>query len=503
MSGDRASGYVTEIEYTGGFYPELGPVRLGFAAQAAGLGGPDPGLPFTYLELGCGQGRSTALHAASLPHGRFFAADLNPAHIRNARAFSESAGLANVTWLERSFAELLDEDLPDLDFITLQGVYSWISAENRRHVAELVRRRLKPGGLVYLSYNALPGWTAAAPLRRLMADHAALGTGPLEGRIRDAVGFASALRDAGARYFERNPAAASRLDQIAEKSPAYLAHEYFNRDWTLFYFADVAAEMAEAGLGFAGSAHLMDRVEALTIPAAARPALAGIHDPTFRETAKDFITGQPFRRDVFVRPGARPVPDPVLALVTPREACPGRVAVPAGDFRMEGAIHGTVLDTLAGEPQPLSSLLALPALAERGHGLGLEAVMTLVGLDLIGPALPRAGLPGRLASTRRFNAAMLDRQRAGLESSVHLASPVLGTGIEVNLLEGLTLSAWRDGAGDPARFVWNVLAGRGQRLVKDGRTLESEAGNLTEIAERIEAFAAGRLLVLSQLGVAE
>ena len=80
---------------------------------------------------------------------------------------------------------------------------------------------------------------------------------------------------------------------------------------------------------------------------------------------------------------------------------------------------------------------------------------------------------------------------------------VLGSGVEVNLLEGLTLSAWRDGAGDPARFVWNVLAGRGQRLVKDGRTLESEAGNLTEIAERIEAFAAGRLLVLSQLGVAE
>ena len=80
---------------------------------------------------------------------------------------------------------------------------------------------------------------------------------------------------------------------------------------------------------------------------------------------------------------------------------------------------------------------------------------------------------------------------------------MLGSGVEVNLLEGLALAAWREGAADPARFVWTVLAGRGQRLVKDGRALESEADNLAEIAERIDVFAASRLLLLSQLGVAE
>ena len=70
-----ADGYVVDVGYTEGFYPELTPVLLGFAALLGGTGAPDFGRPFTYYELGCGNGKSTALLAAANPHGRFIGVD--------------------------------------------------------------------------------------------------------------------------------------------------------------------------------------------------------------------------------------------------------------------------------------------------------------------------------------------------------------------------------------------------------------------------------------------
>ncbi|MGA7986157.1 MAG: class I SAM-dependent methyltransferase, partial [Burkholderiales bacterium] len=152
-----AEGYVVDVGYTHGYFRELAPAALRFAALLGGLRAIDAARPFTYYELGCGNGRSTMVHAACYPQGRFYGVDFNPLHVRNARELAQRAGLDNARFLENSFAELHGLELPEADFVCLHGVYSWINAENRRHVVEFVRRRLAPGGLVYLSYNCLPG----------------------------------------------------------------------------------------------------------------------------------------------------------------------------------------------------------------------------------------------------------------------------------------------------------------------------------------------------------
>lgn len=59
-----------------------------------------------------------------------------------------------------------------LDSIGLHGIWSWISDDNRRVIADFVRRKLKVGGALYISYNTQPGWAAFAPMRHLMAEHA-------------------------------------------------------------------------------------------------------------------------------------------------------------------------------------------------------------------------------------------------------------------------------------------------------------------------------------------
>mgnify|MGYP000482275646 CR=1 FL=1 len=158
-------GYVTELTYTQGYYRELSPLAMRFALQCAGFKAP-PAQGFNYCELGFGQGVSLNVHAAAHPDSRFWGNDFNPAHARHAGALAQAAG-TNLNVLEASFAELLQRtDLPQFDYIGLHGIWSWVSDENRAHLVEFCRRYLKSGGVLYISYNCLPGCTPAPPAQR-------------------------------------------------------------------------------------------------------------------------------------------------------------------------------------------------------------------------------------------------------------------------------------------------------------------------------------------------
>ena len=100
--------------------------------------------------------------AASCPHAEVWGFDFNPAHVEFANDLAARAGLTNVRFVETSFADLEalpDAALPDFDLMVSHGVLSWISPANRRHLVGTVAKRLKPGGLAYLSYNVTTGWT--------------------------------------------------------------------------------------------------------------------------------------------------------------------------------------------------------------------------------------------------------------------------------------------------------------------------------------------------------
>jgi len=43
--------------------------------------------------------------------------------------------------------------LPDFDYIGLHGIWSWISDENRQVIVDFIRKKLKVGGVLYISYN--------------------------------------------------------------------------------------------------------------------------------------------------------------------------------------------------------------------------------------------------------------------------------------------------------------------------------------------------------------
>ena len=424
-------GYVVDVEYTHGFYPDLTPLNLAMAATLAGRRAPDPDAPFTYLELGCGNGVSTALLAAANPHGQFWANDFNPTHILNARTTAEAAGTTNVTFLEASFEDLSAADLPEFDFIVLHGIWSWVSAENRHYIVELIRRRLKLGGLVYLSYNCLPGWARVAPLRRLMKLGVTNPSAPAAARVEQALAYVHTLRAAGAAYFADAPYIAPILDHLAGQDPAYLAHEYLNEEWWLFYHDEVASALAPAKLGYIAQGRLLDAFDQFNLKAEQRALPAATSNP---EVVRDFLLDRRFRRDIYGRgaPALRPqdvsrwMSGRRFALARLRAVCPLKFKAPGGEFDLTPKVFDVLLDALVAGPATMSELCTqLPALEPRHIE---QSLGVLCALGYVQPALPAAGDAARKASTDRFNAAALRAAAAG-RAVAALASPVTGTGI--------------------------------------------------------------------------
>lgn len=159
------------------------------------------GEPFAYCELGCGVGETALTIAAANPRAQVWGFDFNPAHIARGRALAEAGGVGNIRLEEASFEELAggqSGDLPMFDYIAAHGVWSWVSAENRRHIVAFVAKYLKPGGLFYVTYNALPRWTPSMPMQRLLRLAASLDNDRSDRRVMKALDIARAFTEAGA-----------------------------------------------------------------------------------------------------------------------------------------------------------------------------------------------------------------------------------------------------------------------------------------------------------------
>ncbi|MBC7908185.1 MAG: methyltransferase regulatory domain-containing protein [Rhodospirillaceae bacterium] len=485
---------VAAIDYTHAFYPEMAPAHLAFVLLLKGIA-PPPLQGFRYAELGCGQGLTTNLLACLHSDARFEAVDVLPSHIAGARALAEESGHDNVQFFEETFAAFAGRGGQDLDIIALHGVWSWVSDENRRILLDIIGRRLKPGGAVFLSYNCLPGWAADMPVRHLLLERVAAEHGPLPQRIDRALDFMRRLSQQGG-YFDHAPSAAALLESLRGKTDNYIAHEYLNRDWSPFYHADIAAQMA--GLDFAASATVLDHLDGWRLSSEAA-ALVAEAEGAARETLRDTLTYTRFRRDIFVREprhlskaerrehlGALR-----FGLIVPRNDVPESATSSTGDQVLPAALYIPLVDALV-EPKSLDQLAAqLP----HPFDAIVEALMVLVSLGAAAPSLGE----GDAERCRRFNGAVLARNRHSPDIR-QLAVTIWGTGLVVDVLDRLFLLAEREGA-DPTAFAWMVLTERGKRLRRDGRWLETAEDNLAELKRLHGDFVRLRRGRLAALGI--
>jgi SAM-dependent methyltransferase len=501
---DWSDGYLVDLDYTSGYFRRQSPAHLGIACALAGFVPVDTTRPFTCFELGSGHGLTANVLAASNPQARFFTADFMPSHVAAARALAETAQLGNVTHLENSFAELAagQVEVPPLDIVTMHGVYSWVAPQTRRQIVEFARRYLKPGGMLYVSYNAMPGWSAATPLQRLVFEFAQARPGAPVAQIEEARALIERMSAADAAYFRTNEATIlrSRLASWATDKPAYLAHEYLNRSWQALYHADVVRDFAPAKLDYVASAELLMNLPDSTLPPAQRALLAGISDPVLRQTLLDYLQNTGFRSDIFVR-GARRLDRIGMALTVPRTSA--TLGQPAGG-PPGPAFALPMLDALADGPRTLAELGALPGRTPAC----VFNLLTMLSWHEQGAAYrvdgADAGCDARDAA-RRLNLAIA-RQSVLDDRYQALASPLLAAGVGAGLLQRLVYLALQDQAGPPplaalSEWIWQTLTEQGPPIILNDKEPGSKEEALAEIGHTVSAILEQRVPVWRRLQV--
>jgi SAM-dependent methyltransferase len=504
-----ASGYISELGYTHGFYSELAPANLRLAMLSAGIDVTMPADP-SYLELGFGQGLTLNIVAAT-NKGRYWGTDFNPAHAANARALGEISG-ADVRILDDAFDELAARaDLPEFDIIALHGIWSWISDANRAVIVDIARRKLRPGGLFYVSYNVTPGWSPAMPLRHLMVEYSrAEARGEIMQKVDQSLAFAQRLVDSGASYFANNPAVVGRLERLHQQDRHYLAHEFFNEDWHPMPFSVASKTLEPAKLSFAASAGLIDHIAHLNLSPDAQDLIDSLSDARLRETTRDYFTNSQFRRDIFVK-GPRPlsridreaaIRDAAFLLIQHPDDVPAKVLGSLGEADMRPEIFGPVIAALDVADAGLSvgAICAASGCADLSLDQIWEAVLVLSAIGSVA-ALPTHAPDAEAAGRAgRLNRELCRRAAASGEIGF-LASPVTGGALSVGRISQMFLHAHALGE-EPVDYVWSTLSGLGERMIRDGEILQDDSENLAFLRDMHERFETRELPILRRVGIA-
>lgn len=508
---DWSSGYVADIGYTFGAYCELNPLRVKLAFLNSGLVFPETG---TACELGFGQGLSTNIHAAASVT-QWSGTDFSPAQAGLAQEMAASSG-ANLKLYDQAFAEFCArDDLPQFDFIGLHGIWSWVSDEDREVIVDFVRRKLKVGGVLYVSYNVLQGWASMVPVREVMTEFsqvmAATGQHTLS-KVEDAVGFLQTLIGHSPSFTAANPTIKGRLAQIKDVNRNYVAHEYFNRNWTPMSFSAMAKWLEPAKLDFACSAHYMDHLDFVHFNEEQRKILKDIDSPSFRQTVRDFMVNQQFRRDYWVR-GARKL-RPLQArdlmllqrvVMTKRaEDVSLEQKTGQGSFTLNRDIYQPIIDLLADH-----KVRTVGQIVEHCSANGsiptqvFQAVFILASVNAIEAAQDADIVLRAKPQTDKLNRHICN-MAIDAGDIAHLSSPVTGGLVSVDKFEQLFLLARARGASKSeewAEFAHSCLKATNHRINVEGKPVESEAQQLAELQRIAANFERGNLPVLMALQV--
>ena len=494
MNNDWTSGYVADVGYTHGYTAELNPVRLKLALLNLGLDCPSIK---NACELGFGHGVSVNIHAAS-SEIQWYGNDFNPSQANIASKLSEISG-AHLS--DESFVDFCRrDDLPDFEYIGLHGIWSWINDENRSTIVDFVRRKLRLGGILYISYNSQPGWASMIPVRDLLNEFCDVMGRRGDGRIKqieDAVEFADQLMNLEPNFIKHNPQIKVRIEKIKQHNKNYVAHEYFNRDWHPMSFTKVSNWLSPAKLSYACSANYLDNVDIINLTGPQLEFLRKIPDPMFRQSVQDFMTNIQFRRDYWVKGPVKlskmdqldGVRSTRLMLVTGRADVSTIAKGALGESTINKHISDVVCDVLSGH-----SAKSIGEIEEEcaKFGLGLNKLIPVLFM-LIGNSTivsVQDASTQVLERSRKFNLSIINNS-INSNDIHHLSSPLTGGGVNVIRFHQLFLLAKEKGIDSPAKaatFVWEIMKMQGQKLLLEGKVIERDEDNLKELSSQAESF---------------
>lgn len=296
------------VAYPTAIISQMTPDRIRASGILYGWSAPDPATA-SVLEIGCGDGLNIIGMAAVAPRARHVGFDLSGQAIARGQALIAAAGLDNVS-LEVGDILAWPRKGERFDYIVCHGVYAWVPEPVQRALLELIGASLAPGGVAYVSYDALPAAAAKVEIQRYIVRRTA-GIEGVDARVKAAATLLATL----SRHQVEGSRLKPQFEVLAKSLPSFDA-AYFFHDWLADHYAPpslagFAAAAASEGLRVAGDAGLTD-LFLHDLDEEARALLGeGVDPPDWaaRGEALDVLRGaHMFRRTYLVRADAPPPP---------------------------------------------------------------------------------------------------------------------------------------------------------------------------------------------------
>ncbi len=365
------------VAYAAQSHPLTHPDRLASVATFLGMSPPAPA-HCRVLEVGCNDGSNLIPMALSLPSARFVGCDLAPSAIAIGRKTIADLGLANITLVVEDLAAL-DRAHGEFDYIVAHGVYSWVPPRVRDALFALAAERLAADGIMFVSYNALPGTRirqAAWEVLHYHVDH----LDDQRARLAAARELARIVGEGSSRtLLESDEVLRAEFRAIAQTTDSALAHDDLGVPNDPCWFHEFAAHAQRFGLAYLAEAELHTMSAAGLAPDA--KVFLSTLDPRSREQYLDFVRLRRFRQSLLRRTEARIDP-------TARAERIGAMHVSADGSLLRAQSAGKVgelaadLDPARGDQGPARALLdllvarspAAVAVAELGLAIGSAAL---------------------------------------------------------------------------------------------------------------------------------
>ena len=288
------------VPYPSYCYPQSSPAQLYAISQLFGLTPVDVKKAMV-LEIGCAAGGNITPLAMRFPRAKFVGIDLSEKQIDEAKAYAEKLKLKNIQFFAASITEH-DFAGQEFDYIISHGVYSWVPEAVQDRILQVCGGNLSKNGVVYISYNTLPGWNAIKTIRNMMLYHGQNFTDSAEKvlQARTMLKFvADNMKGQSGPYKET---LTTEIERLQAASDSYLLHEYLEAVNEPCYFHEFADKATKHGLTYLGetdlpSMFLGNQNETVS------GTLSQINDPVRLEQYLDFITNRRFRTTLLVKEG--------------------------------------------------------------------------------------------------------------------------------------------------------------------------------------------------------
>jgi len=392
---------------------------------------------FITCDIGCGTGLAPIITAATNPNIEAWGFDANTDAILQAQNIAQAADLSNVTLVKSSFNDFLKRDPPEFDLITIHGIFSWVGESERQEIYDILKSRLKPGGFVYISYNCVHGWASILPMRQLFNDIDHLSNKDKSRTINQTIDILSSLNASKASYFLNNKQNSVIFEEISKSDPNYLTHEYMSKDWDLFSLPELAMQLSEVGLIYAGTADLSTAFDPLHLNQDALQALSAIENDVLRSTARDFFMMPMLRKDIFANgiiTNKEDIKSELLlnqnfCLIKPSMQIPHEFKFPLGSITLAHDVYNVITSILSVKA---SSAKSLAKTQNMDSGKILSALQLLVAAGFALPAVNESNTEMSKASSDRFNKEIRRLEQEKGIRVPYFASPVVGGAINRN-----------------------------------------------------------------------